>query len=136
MVLPFSKALQGFFKYSADYGIKAMSQGTVSVWKTVVDTLNDRKPYFKPKYITIKYELPKDKYWLPYLEMKKEWNDNRLTTDIDVIDKINETNEQKAKNYVLRQRSLELSVALKQIRMDKILEKDNVVIDMNLEQWK
>jgi hypothetical protein len=126
MVLPFSKTLQGFFKYSADYGIKAISQGTVTVWKSVVDTLNDKKPFFKPKYYTIHYELPKEKYWLPYLALKQEWNDKRLDTDIDVIDKINETNEQKAKNYVLRQRSLELSVALKQIRMDKINQTSDV----------
>jgi len=136
MVLPFSKTLQGFFKYSADYGIKAISQGTVTVWKSVVETLNDRKPFFKPKYHTINYGLPKEEIWLPYLEMKKEWNDNRLTTDIDVIDKINETNEQKAKNFVLRQRSLELGVALKQIRMDNINKKNNEKIDYNLEQWK
>jgi hypothetical protein len=126
MVLPFSKTLQTFFKYTADYGIKTIRQGRVSVYKTVVDTLSDKKPFFKPKYVSIDFTLPKEKIWLPYLQMKKEWNDKRLTTDIDVIDKINETNEQKAKNYVLRQRSLELSVALKQHRMDKLQNNDNI----------
>jgi len=120
MVLPYSKSLQSFFKYTADYGIKTLKQGKVAIYKTVVDTLSDRKPFFKPKYITINFELPKEKLWLPYLEMKKQWNDKRLEIDLDVIDKINETNEQKAKNYVLRQRSLELSVALKQARFDKL----------------
>lgn len=120
LVLPFSRTLQRFFKYSADFGIKTLSQGKVAVYQSVVDTLNDQKPYFKPKHITISFGLPKEYIWMPYTEIKKEWNDNRIDSDINLIDNISIINEQKAKNMLLRQRSLELSVALKQDRMDKI----------------
>jgi len=126
LVLPYSKTLQSFFKYSSDYGVKCIEQGKALVYKAVVDTLNDRKPYFKPKYWVITYDLPKPEIWNRYLEIKKEWNDKRLDQDINVIDKMNETNEQKAKNFLLRQKSLELSVMLKENRWNRINQDKDV----------
>jgi hypothetical protein len=127
-VLPFAKILQSYFKYNAVYGIKVIDTGKAKVYKRVIDTLNDKKPYFKSKFITINFDLPKEPIWNRYLEIKKEWNDRRIDTDIDVIDKMNETNEQKAKNFVLRQKSLELGVALKEERMKQIDIKNKLMM--------
>lgn len=61
---------------------------------------------------------------------------NIINPKKDVIDKINEVNEQKAKTHVLRQRILELSVALKQNRLDNLNEKNSIQTNKDLEQWK
>lgn len=86
-ILPLVVFIQKNFRFMCDYGVKTFrrQQGRVSIHKIYVDELLGKGEIF-PAICTIKFDLPSEKLWNRYLELKTVWNDQNLIDDIQYIE--------------------------------------------------
>jgi len=119
-VLPSIVFIQKNFRFLCKYGLEAIEQGTLIVYK--IKTVQILGKGHLERVCTIHFPKPESweesKTWDRYLELKTEWNDAKLQQDIDYMDLMTKPDEQK----LLRQRNLELTVKLKEQQLARQTE--------------
>lgn len=128
MTLPNVAFLLKAVRWMSNYCIETQYQGFVSVSKII---MNHTKGLGFPEYIgNIRVSLPSEKTIKEYEGMKKEWNDKHLQEDLDYIDML----EQPDHRQELRERNLELTIALKEQKLKQLgnIKENDPIIDA----WK
>lgn len=118
-VLPSIIFIQKGFRFMSNYGVKTVNQGYVSIYKINVDQLLG-KGFFEWIGNT-KFSKPSDSVWDKYMELKKEWNDQNLQSDIDYLDTINKPDDWQ----LMKQKNLALTIQLKERQLSKYEERIN-----------
>ena len=94
-ILPSVVFLQKRFRFLTNYAVKTVRQGTVNVYKVIVDQLLGKG--FPEYRETINFKLPSDRILEPYLKMKQEFNDQKLKEDVDFLEMLEKPQHKKLK---------------------------------------
>lgn len=130
-VLPSIVFIQKGFRFLSNYGLKTLDQGKIAIYKIVVDQLLGKGI---TQFVgTIRFQMPSPAVWNEYTKMKEEWNDIKLGEDIDYLEMMDKPDDR----ALLRQKNLELTVKLKEKRLETLNsqnkpKEDNSYYDNNM----
>jgi hypothetical protein len=100
-VLPSIVFIQKGFRFMSNYAIRTIQQGNAEINKIVVNQLLGKG--YPERIENLSYSYPKPETCVIYEQMKKEWNDAELQSDLAFLEKIEEeqSNQFTIKNALL-----------------------------------
>jgi hypothetical protein len=136
-VLPSVVFIQKGFRFMSNYAIRTLNQGLVEVHKIVVNQLIGKG--FPDRIETMKFNFPDQEIVERYEQLKKEWNDKELESDVNFLDDLEKPYEKKfgVETYLNAFRNLAIDgMQLKDHLTQLNYKKDDIDIIIQSEQNK
>jgi len=92
-VLPSIVFIQKGFRFMSNYAIKTINQGNVEVYKVVVNQLLGKG--YPDRIETMKFSLPTKETIEKYEQLKKDWNNKELESDVEFLNELGKPYERK-----------------------------------------